>query len=272
MRAPVVWIIAALCGVSVVAAQEARPRVEVTSVKRVVEPRRGSIWELTEALPRVRPGGRFSGTPITVEGLLMFAYDLKPTRVVGGPDWMRRDWYEIDAMAGSEVSTNQLRLMMQSLLEDRFKLVARAEQRARQYRALVRARAGGALGPGLITIDECSATKVSELRRNAPEQYPMPGSGLTSGCTAPGLATFADGLAIALDVPVIDATGLTGSFYYHLRTQFQMFPPALRLPDNDSGLPALSTALDEQFGIRLESRRGPVEVLVIDSVQPPTDN
>jgi len=75
---------------------------------------------------------------------------------------------------------------------------------------------------------------------------------------------------------VIDATGLKGSFYFFIRSQFVSLPPDLaarvRATSNDPNLPALSTALAEQLGLRLESRRGPVDVLVIDSAQEPTEN
>jgi uncharacterized protein (TIGR03435 family) len=96
-----------------------------------------------------------------------------------------------------------------------------------------------------------------------------------SSCSSPGVTQLADLLTIGLDTPVIDATGLSGSFYYTLRSQFR--PVATwfgtsRFASNDPDLPALSTALDEQLGLRLESRRGPFDVLVIDSVQQPTEN
>ena len=69
---------------------------------------------------------------------------------------------------------------------------------------------------------------------------------------------------------VIDATGLTDSFYYTLRSQDSRAFPGRS--NNDPSLPALSTALDEQLGLKLEARRGPLAVLVIDSVQEPTEN
>jgi uncharacterized protein (TIGR03435 family) len=120
-------------------------------------------------------------------------------------------------------------------------------------------------------MDECSPTIVNELRRKFPQKYPTPGGGMISGCSSVGL----DNLAILLSVqgtPIIDATGLTESFYFTLRSQFSFVPAALvgRPNPPDPNLPALSTALEEHLGLRLQTRRSPVEVLVIDSVERPT--
>ena len=95
---------------------------------------------------------------------------------------------------------------------------------------------------------------------------------MLSGCSSKGLGDLAILLSMGQSAPVIDATGLTDSFYYTIRSQFN--PAAAFLgrgaANDDPNLPALSTALDEQLGLKLESRRGPVEVLVIDSVERPT--
>ena len=92
-----------------------------------------------------------------------------------------------------------------------------------------------------------------------------------SGCSSVGLNDLAIFLSLAGTL-IIDATGLTESFYYTLRSQFSPLPAALAGRPNtpDPNLPALSTALEEQLGVRLQSRKAPVEVLVIDSVERPT--
>jgi uncharacterized protein (TIGR03435 family) len=162
--------------------------------------------------------------------------------------------------------------MVRSLLEDRFKLVTRVEQREMRFLALVRARPNGALGPGLIRIDECSPAIVNELRRKFPEKYPMPIGGTISACSSKGLGDLALLLSLGQDTPVIDLTGLTDSFYFTLHSQFAGLARLVGRERTDPNLPALSTALDEQLGVKLESRRGPVEVRVIDSVQEPDEN
>jgi uncharacterized protein (TIGR03435 family) len=193
--------------------------------------------------------------------------------IVGGPDWVRQDLFEINAKASYDAAIDQIKLMLRSLLADRFTLTTRMEEREMQVLALVRARPDGPLGPNLTRIDECSPAAVNELRRKFPEKYPTPmGGGMISGCSSNGLGTFAILLSTDRDIPVIDATGLTDSFYYTIRSQFSPAAAFFGIANTDPNLPALSTALEEQLGLKLQSRRAPVDVLVIDSVEMPTPN
>jgi uncharacterized protein (TIGR03435 family) len=264
VRAIAVWIGIGLLGASI-CAQEAKPRFDVASVK-LAESKILQIGPIPQALP----GGRFYAGVATVADLLWFAHDLRPHRIAGGPDWVRRDRFEISARAVVDVPSDQIKKMVRSLLEDRFKLVTHMETRELPFLALVRARPDGALGPALIRIDECSPATINELRQKFPDKYPTPGNGMASGCSSMGLDNLAQLLSIG-STPVIDATGLTDSFYFSIRSQRSLAGSA-GLNSSDLNLPALSTALNEQLGLRLESRRGPVEVLVIDSVQPPNEN
>ena len=254
-----------------VAAQAQKPAFEVASVK----PQRELPAPFSpDLMPRVKPGGVFSPTYATVEDLLAFAYDLKPYRISGGPDWIRHDRFAINARAGGDVSADGMKLMVQSLLEDRFNLRTHVERRDMRFGALVLARPDGRPGPSLLPIDECSPAVVNELRRKFPEKYPGPVSGGVAGSSSPGVTQLADMLTIGLGTPVVDATGLTGCFYYSFRSQFSLARALLgaRGPREDPSLPALSTALEDELGLKLESRRGPMDVLVIDSVQQPTED
>jgi uncharacterized protein (TIGR03435 family) len=265
------WSSVVLAGMTVtLSAQAPKPTFEVASVKPRQESTAVSV--VIPGRARVLPGGVFSATYTSVEHLLMFAYDLRDYRIVGGPDWLRRDKFEIRARAETDAPADQIKLMVRSLLEDRFKLVTHVEPREMRYNALVLARPNGFLGPGIFSIDECTPVVVNELRRKFPEKYPTPsGPGMTSGCSPTGVNAFADYLSFRLGTPFIDETGLKGGFYYTVRSQW---PTGLGfgVEVSDPSLPALSTALEEQLGLRLESRRGPLEVLVIDSVQQPTEN
>jgi uncharacterized protein (TIGR03435 family) len=255
-----------------ISAQEPRRSFEVASVKPQPDDRRA--LSIAFGMPIVRPGGVFSATHSTVLALLIFAYDLPQDRIVGAPEWAARDLFHVDARAGSDASKEQIKLMVRQLLADRFKLAAHIEPRDMRHQALVLSRSDGSVGPSLLRIDECSAAVVNDLRRNFPERYPRPvGRGVVSSCSSRGLGDLADMLSIG-SAPVVDATGLTGSFYFTIRSQWDLGGVILRRPDAepDSNLPALSTALEEQLGLKLESRRGPVDVLVVDSVLPPTDN
>lgn len=265
------WPFVVFVGMTVaLAAQTPKPTFEVVSVR----PTTGTIRlsEVADAMPRVRPGGVFNPTHTTVEALLMFAHDLREYRIVGGPDWIRRDFFSVDARAGNDAPAEQVKLMVQSLLEERFKLATHKELREMRFQALVRARPNGLLGPRLIRMDECSAAITNELRRKFPEKYPTPGGGISGGCFAPFGTRFADYLSVRLGTPVIDATGIQDGFYVTLSAQLPVGARLGVVENTDPDLPALSTALEEQLGLRLESRRGPLEVLVIDSVQQPTPN
>jgi len=244
-----------------------KPTFEVASVKRAEST---NPW--AGAIPHVLPGGRFYAGLATVEDLLWFAYGLRPHQIVGGPDWVRRNRFEISARAATELPPDQIKRMVGSLLEDRFKLVTHVEQREMQFLALVRARPDGPLGPALIRIDECNPATIRELRQKFPEKYPTPiGNGMISGCSSRGLDDLATLLSI-VGMPVIDATSLKDSFYFTIRSQFSPTVALFGATNSNPNLPALSTALDEQLGLKLEGGRGSVEVLVIDRVLMPTEN
>jgi uncharacterized protein (TIGR03435 family) len=241
-------------------AQQSAPTFEVASVK----PTESRIAS-TNPLPRAYPGGQFRAGLTTVDGLLAFAYGIRQDLIVGVPDWARQDRFEVSARASSDAPADQIRLMVRSLLEDRFKLVAHIERREMQVLALVRARPDGSLGPSLIGIEDCSAAVVNDLRQKFPQKYPTPmGPGVVAGCASMGLGTLAILLSTDRHRPVIDATGFTGSYYYTLRSNFTPGAAFFGRSNTDVNLPALSTALEEQLGLKLQSRREPVEVVVID--------
>lgn len=112
-------------------------------------------------------GGVVNVTKITVLSAVVYAYDLKHYQVVGGPDWIRNDRFTISARAGRSVPDAQIKLMLQSLLEDRFKLVTHAEQRDMPFRALVVARADGRLGPTCGTWAKPARVKRSPRSANS---------------------------------------------------------------------------------------------------------
>jgi len=264
-RTVAVWILATLLGVPVVA-QQAKPKFEVASVKPQGAP------VTPGPVQQVKPGGIFAASQATVRDLLTFAYGVRDDQIVGGPDWVREDRFAIDARANPDASADDIKIMVRSLLEDRFKLVSRIGPRDMRYQALVFSRPDGALGPGLIRMDDtCTSGRVNELRRKFPEKYQTPVGNLSAGCSAPGGKRFAEYLTFRLGTPVFDATGLQGSYYWMITSQWPALPGVLR-ERSDPSLPELPTALKEQLGLKLESRRGPIDVLVIDSVQPPTEN
>jgi uncharacterized protein (TIGR03435 family) len=256
------WVTLAAATAIPLFAQTAKPAFEVASIKP-----RAQSEPARSAGPA--PLGVFYRAGDTVSALIQFAYSTMPFQIVGGPEWARRDRFEINAKAapGDIPSDQQMRLMVQSLLEDRFKLVVRREQRDMSMSALVMARSDGRAGPKL---EKC------EDPANAPPLKPLllpPGSVPFSGrCRT--MAAIAATISRILDRLVIDRTGLSGSWTYQMvYAQPQPLPPgALRDLADQAAVGAFSTALQEELGLEVESGRGTGDVLVIESVQQPTEN
>jgi uncharacterized protein (TIGR03435 family) len=210
----------------------------------------------------MQPGGRFTAVNIRVASLIGNAYgEIPRMKIVGGPDWIQSDRFDILAKAARESSNAEYQEMMRSLLADRFALIAHMETRDMPVYALVIARADGRLGPGLHKSDiDCS--------KGRPPILP---SGLRP-CTMSGALGLVRGRAIPIDSlisnltfnvsrAVMNQTGLTG--YYDIDLSWS---PEQTI---DAALPSLFTALQEQLGLKLESTHGPVDVLVIDRVEKP---
>ena len=254
------WLSIVVVGLALtVSAQTPRPTFEVASVKKqpaFIPPSRTPTSSVV-----------FRRLNATVASLVQFGYNIRNFQLIGGPDWMRKDLFEINARAAGDTPIEQMRLMVQSLLEDRFKLVVRREQRVMQGSALIVARDDGRLGS---KIGKC------EDPQNQPPMKPIripPGGDVRFGkCVAiSAVAEMATGF---LGRPVIDKTGLTGLWNYELAfARPEPLPPGRErdLADQEN-VPVFATALQEQLGLKLESTRGPVDVLMIESVQQPTEN
>ena len=229
--------------------------------------------ETTSFLQR-RPGGSFAVGNMTLRGLIFYAYGLQGFQLVGAPDWVAKERFDITAKAAADVpptpigQTSPEALMLRSLLEDRFRLSAHRETRDLPIYALVRARADGRLGPRLrqTTSDYCA----KQLEAAGKPGEPLPPGGPVCGMlpsvnelTAGALPMneFARFLALNTGRLVVDRTGLTGVWDFDLKYSL---PDA---PNPDPDRPSIFTALQEQLGLRLEATTGPVEVLVIDRVE-----
>ena len=237
-----------------------------------------------------QPGGRLTGTNVTAAELIRFAYDLPDSQIFGGPDWLKADRFDIVAKAEGDPPVGQKRLMLRMLLSERFKMTAHTETRELPIYALVMARRDGRLGSQL------RRTK-ADCARAAPPPFlgvgPSPSNGPPS-CGFFGMAPGTDfragrggfafrgltmaALAKAL-VPIVgrsvsDQTGLAGYFdaEFDFLAEIGPPPPPPGLPDPFDRASFLSvfTVLPEQLGLKLDSRRGPVEVLVIDRADQPT--
>jgi uncharacterized protein (TIGR03435 family) len=220
--------------------------------------------------------------------LLQNAYSVQAFQVVGGPDWINTAGYDIEAKPEGAVDRPRMWLMLQTLLADRFKLALHRDTRELPLYALTLGKNG--FKPPAPKEDGCTST---------PPDSPLPPPGSLAQCgririnLSPAGLTMDGGkvqmaelirmLATALGRPVLDRTGYTGEFDVHLSftpDQSTMGLPGAGGP-RDVGGPQLSTdpdrptifaALQEQLGLKLVTAKGPVEVLVIDHVERPTEN
>jgi uncharacterized protein (TIGR03435 family) len=215
-------------------------------------------------------GNRITGSIMTLNRLIIYAYDLKNDQISGGPSWAAssEDVYDIAAKApGDEAPpVDRVRLMFQSLLADRFKLAAHRETRDLPLYELVVAKNGSKLKPH---VDDPKAPK--------PEPGKPPSGGLVMTMPSGGqrriavtnrpLATLTSALAAQLGQPVVDKTGLTGAYDYTIE-----FTPAGPTVAADSDFPSLLVAVQEQLGLKLEPKKAPAEILVIDHAERPSAN
>jgi uncharacterized protein (TIGR03435 family) len=230
-------------------------------------------------------GGRFTVTNFPVLLLIMQAYQMQESHIVGGPAWITSDRFDIVAKAQGDVPPLQLgqmgpmNYMMQHLLADRFKLTVHRETRELPVYKLVLARSDGRLGPQLTrSTTDCQALIAGRGRADGPPSPPpatacgfAQGPGIIRGGGFP-LSQLATALSNVVGRNVVDKTGLTGNYDLEMTYTPDPIPqgPLPGLPPIDPNGPSIFTAVQEQLGLKLDSQRGPVDVLVIDSVDHPT--
>jgi uncharacterized protein (TIGR03435 family) len=195
-------------------------------------------------------GVQLRATGVSLRSLLRFAYQVYDHQIAGGPDWMGSATFDIVAepiTAGAN-GLSQTRGMLQSMLADRFALQLHRERRIEPIYRLVVSKTG-------------SKMKAEDASVRA--QF-RPGRGSIDATAIP-VSTLVILLINEVGRTVTDETKLEGRYSFQLHF-------AAGLSDADSGDPSLFTALEEQLGLRLEPVRGPVEMLVIDHVEKPSDN
>jgi uncharacterized protein (TIGR03435 family) len=208
-------------------------------------------------------GGPGTGSPeritftfISLKDLIRAAYNVRSSHYIEAPSWMESATFDIVANISPGATRDQMNLMLQNLLADRFQLKVHRSTKELPIYALVVANNGPKL-------------KVSGDDPDAPKPRGMVGSGRRKRYefNSRTMADFAETLESDVDRPVIDMTGLKGT--YDIRLEFA----ETRSAAPDSQAAELFTALPEQLGLRLEPRRGPVVVLVVDSaLRQPTEN
>lgn len=273
------------------------PRFEVASVKRNTE----EAVAGNPASVRGLAGGAVRATNATLRMLVRMAYRLGLTdEIVGGPAWIDRYGFDIDARPAKTTTFLESAYMMRTLLAERFKLVARRESREGPVYALVLARRDGVLGPQITRpAGECVMTipAFAQADPKSPDPaklgaWPAPGGpgrrcgvgrdGDTMKAGSVTMATLITVLTPLMDRPLVDKTGLPGTFDFDLRYDGAAATPlpgrgrgsavSPDTPSDPARAPSIFTALQEQLGLRLESQRGSVEVLAVVSAELPTEN
>lgn len=252
---------------------QAEKKFDVASVKPTVGGGgRGSLG--------ARPGGRFQAENQTVRSLIQIAYNLQDFQVFGGPPWIKFERYDVEAKAEGGSSRQEIEgPMLQALLKDRFQLRIHRETKQLRVFGLVAAKGGPRLKPSKLEGD-CAAlyekARCADIRK-APFLLDV---------KAIRMEDFIEVLSSILGSVVIDRTGFQGMFDAHLEfsaDEFALAGPVGSVPASAASTsgrgraetpdrPSISTALQEQLGLRLESTKGSVGVVVVDSVERPSVN
>ncbi len=263
--------------------QTARPQFEVISIK----PAGSAEAPIIRSLP-----GQLTASA-SLRALMQGAYDVQPLQIVGGPEWIGSEQYEVDAKAAGNPDRAQTLLMLQSLLEDRFQLRVHRESREMPVYALVAGRQGLQL-PSPANRSCGEDTELLGTLAAPGTRMEVPGQAVTAaprcgrldvtletgGARLRGdkvpMAEFVRVLSRVLGRTVTNRTGFSGAF--DVKLDFLPDDTTLGLPPPPPGAipfaaasPSIFSALQE-LRLRLESTRGPVDVLVIDHADRPSSN
>ena len=240
-------------------AADAPMAFEVASIKPSIPDRPGRLFTVK--------GRQVITINTSANDLITFAYELHARQLVGGPPWMASDKYDVTGQPEGQglPDLKQLRALMRQLLTDRFKLSFHREQRELPIYAITVVSGG------------------PKMTRNDTNPNGLPGLLFKGLGVLPGVnATVADLAGVmqgaVLDRPVVDRSGLKGRYDFTLmwtpdESQFVSMGVRVPPPSNDPNAPPnLFTAFQEQLGLKLESTRGPAEVLIIDRIDKPSEN
>jgi uncharacterized protein (TIGR03435 family) len=272
------------------AAPQGPPRFEVASIR----PNKSGDGRVMIGM---QPGGRYTATNVPLRQLIVQAYGVQQAQLIGGPDWIRNDRFDIVAKADRELTpgppqpgvTPPQQLMLRALLAERFKLAVHNETRELPVYALVLARSDKTLGPKMkVSTTDCAALMAGRGRASGPPPGPPDptqpmqcGMRMGPGILSAGSMTIAQ-LINSLTGPaqriIVDRTGLTERYDAEMTYTPDQMPsgppppgaPVPNFPAVDPNGPSLFTALQEQLGLKLEATKAPIDVIVIDSVEQPT--
>ena len=194
----------------------------------------------------------------TLTSMIGFAYQLQREQIVGGPEWMSRDRYDVAGVpdAEGEPDLTQIQDMVRKLLVERFGMNFHRDRQTKSYYAIVTAKSEPKLVRSTASLDRMPHQSMSG-----------DGKGQQIKFRNNRMSDFALAVQLIVDRPVVDETGLAGRFDFTLRWQ----PGDAQSADADAP-PALFTAMVEQLGLKLQPKKGLVDVVVIDKVAKPSAN
>jgi uncharacterized protein (TIGR03435 family) len=241
-----------------------RPQFEVASVKRNNSGRQ---------VARFNGGaGRWTATNALVSVLIKIAYRVQDFQIIGAPAWISSERYDIEAKGEGNLGNNEINApMLQALIEERFKAAVHGETRDMPVYFLTVAKSGSKL-------------KASQCITKDPNTPVPPGQPRPSFCgngtvdyglirvTGTRLQYLADNLSGLLKRKVLDNTGLAGQFDVDLKWTPDLTTPGSNPASASDGGPSIFTAIEEQLGLKLESGRAPIDVLVIDHIDHASNN
>jgi uncharacterized protein (TIGR03435 family) len=256
---------------------DAPPKFEAADVHATPKPQNPQNQFVRTPPPR---GGRYEIKSATMVDLIHIAWSFDTDKVLGGPSWLEMDRFDIAARLPADCTPDTHKLMLQSLLADRFKLVLHKETKPLPTYALVAGKkpqlkeaagtedsgckpeTSGGRGEGTATImmmDQNGATATLHLG---------PGMTVEYACRNMTMAAFADGLRGMTGIgnalgpnPLLDETGLKGGWNFNVRFSMQLFGPG-----NAEDRITIFEAMEKQLGLKLEERQVPTPVMVVDSV------
>jgi uncharacterized protein (TIGR03435 family) len=223
-----------------------KPTFEVASVKPSTTP---------YAVFRLHPGGRLEITCMTLNVIMRQAYAVRYYQIVGGPNWLDADHFDIIATAGTDANRGQMMAMLQTLLADRFQLKVHRESREGNIYALVVGKGGPKLKPPTSELSHISLYRITPPDKPG-INYALDGKKST-------MTQFAEHLTDEVSRPVLDRTGIQGEFDFRVDYSIS--------DDPETG-PPIFVALQEQLGLKLEATKGRIETLVVDHADKPSRN
>jgi len=254
---------------------------EVASVKpsRSVDRTRGG---------RFFPGGRYFASAIPLRFVIIAAYEIAPVLLSGGPDWLDSEGFDIDAKAEAgviapgaldRVRLHRLHLMLQTLLQDRFRWTVHRETKEGPIYDLVVAKNGSKL-QALKSVD-CEVLNPTVANPGCGDFTQVSRNGALIGPKVE-MRDVVEMLSWLMSRPVVDKTGIGGYFDINLKwtirtdSELEVTDGREAGPDRREVGPAqgltIFAAMEQQLGLKLEAKRGPIEIVVVDRVERPSGN